>query len=297
MPLGIDRFPGQCFFRTSPPQGFLHPGQQPKFNRTLSGTSCRTSMNWTNKVVLITGASSGIGRALSVELARKGASVGLLARRADVLNEVAASIVNCGGGALALPADVTDAAAVREAVRKLRQRFGPIDVLVANAGISVNTFVPDLCDKQIAELINVNVIGVVNSVSAVLPDMVSRGSGHLVGNSSLAAYRGLPKTAAYCASKAAVSSFLEAIRIDLRGSGVAVTIIHPGFIKTSLIEHIRRTPYVMELDHAVKKIIRAIEKRKKRYSFPWQMATLARACKVMPTPVYDWFAERNSFRG
>jgi short-subunit dehydrogenase len=170
-------------------------------------------------------------------------------------------------------------------------------VLVANAGISVNTFVPDLCDKQIAELINVNVIGVVNSVSAVLPDMVSRGSGHLVGNSSLAAYRGLPKTAAYCASKAAVSSFLEAIRIDLRGSGVAVTIIHPGFIKTSLIEHIRRTPYVMELDHAVKKIIRAIEKRKKRYSFPWQMATLARACKVMPTPVYDWFAERNSFRG
>ena len=254
-------------------------------------------MDWTNKVVLITGASSGIGRALSVQLARKGAAVGLLARRAEVLNQVAESIVNRGGGALALPADVTDAAAVREAARELRQRFGPIDVLVANAGISVNTFVPDLCDKKIAELINVNVIGVVNSVSAVLPDMVSRGSGHLVGNSSLAAYRGLPKTAAYCASKAAVSSFLEAIRIDLRGSGVAVTIIHPGFVRTPLIENIRRTPYVMELDHAVKKIIRAIEKRKKRYSFPWQMATLARACKVMPTPMYDWFAQRNSFRG
>ncbi len=254
-------------------------------------------MNWTNKVVLITGASSGIGRALAIQLSRKGAAVGLLARRAEVLKQVAEDIESCGGRALVLPADVTDAAAVRNAARELRQHFGPIDVLVANAGISVNTFVPDLCEKKIAELININVTGVVNSVSAVLPDMVSRGSGHLVGNSSLAAYRGLPKTAAYCASKAAVSSFMEAIRIDLRGSGVDVTIIHPGFVKTSLIEHIRRTPYVMELDHAVRKIIRAIEKRKKRYSFPWQLATVARACKIMPTPMYDWFAERNSFRG
>ena len=255
------------------------------------------NMHWTNKVVLITGASSGIGRALGIQLARKGAAVGLLARRAEVLKQVAESIESSGGRALALPADVTDAAAVREAVRELRQRFGPIDLLVANAGISVNTFVPDLCEKKIAELMNVNVIGVVNSVAAVLPDMVNRGRGHLVGNSSLAAYRGLPKTAAYCASKAAVSSFLEAIRIDLRGSGVDVTIIHPGFVKTQLIANIRRTPYVMELDHAVKKIIRAIEKRKKRYSFPWQMATVARACKLMPTPMYDWFAQRNSFRG
>jgi short-subunit dehydrogenase len=254
-------------------------------------------MHWTNKVVLITGASSGIGRALGIELARKGAAVGLLARRAEVLKQVAESIESSGGRALALPADVTDAAAVREAVRELRQRFGPIDVLMANAGISVNTFVPDLCEKKIAELMNVNVIGVVNSVAAVLPDMVNRGRGHLVGNSSLAAYRGLPKTAAYCASKAAVSSFLEAIRIDLRGSGVDVTIIHPGFVKTSLIANIRSTPYVMELDHAVKKIVRAIEKRKTRYSFPWQLAIVARACKLMPTPMYDWFAERNSFRG
>ena len=254
-------------------------------------------MYWTNKVVLITGASSGIGRALAIQLARKGAAVGLLARRAEILKEIAEGIQNCGGAALALPADVTDAAAVRNAVRELRERFGPIDVLVANAGISVNTFLPDLCEKKIAELMNVNVIGVVNSVAAVLPDMINRGSGHLVGNSSLAAYRGLPKTAAYCASKAAVSSFLEAVRIDLRGSGVDVTIIHPGFVKTPLIEHIRHTPYVMELDHAVTKIIRAIEKRKKRYSFPWQLATVARACKLMPTPMYDWFAERNSFRG
>jgi len=138
---------------------------------------------------------------------------------------------------------------------------------------------------------------VVNSVSAVLPEMVRRRSGHLVANSSLAAYRGLPKSAAYCASKAAISTFFEAIRIDLRGSGVDVTTIHPGFVKTPLIASIRRTPYVMELDYAVNKIVRAIEKRKKRYSFPWQLATMARASKLLPTPMYDWIAERNSFRG
>lgn len=252
---------------------------------------------WSTKVVLITGASSGIGRALGIELAKRGAAVGLLARRRELLDQVVDQIQSSGGRALALPVDVTQPEAVRQAASELSSEFGPIDVLVANAGINVNTYVPDLCEKKIAELMSVNVLGVVNSVAAVLPDMVRRGSGQLVGNSSLAAYRGLPKTAAYCASKAAVSSFLEAIRIDLRGSGVDVTIIHPGFVKTSLITNIRRTPYVMELDHAVRKIVRAIEKRKKRYSFPWQMATLARACKLLPVPMYDWFAERNSFRG
>jgi len=254
-------------------------------------------MDWTNKVVLITGASSGIGRAMGIELARRGASVGLLARRGEVLEEIVDKIAAGGGRGLALPADVTDALAVRAAVSELRRTFGPIDILVANAGINVNTFVPDLDEKKIADLINVNVLGVVNSVSAVLPEMVSRGSGHLVANSSLAAYRGLPKSAAYCASKAAISTFFEAIRIDLRGSGVAVTTIHPGFVKTPLIASIRRTPYVMELDYAVNKIVGAIEKRKKGYSFPWQLATVARACKLLPTPMYDWFAERNSFRG
>jgi NADP-dependent 3-hydroxy acid dehydrogenase YdfG len=254
-------------------------------------------MAWTNKVVLITGASSGIGRAMGIELARRGASVGLLARRGQVLAGIVDKIAAGGGRGLALPADVTDALAVRAAVSEVRRTFGPIDVLVANAGINVNTFVPDLDEKKIADLINVNVLGVVNSVSAVLPEMVNRGSGHLVANSSLAAYRGLPKSAAYCASKAAISTFFEAIRIDLRGSGVDVTTIHPGFVKTPLTASIRRTPYVMELDYAVNKIVRAIEKRKKGYSFPWQLATMARACKLLPTPMYDWFAERNSFRG
>jgi short-subunit dehydrogenase len=231
-----------------------------------------------------------------LELARHGARVGLLARRREVLEEVVNEIARAGGRAIALPADVTQPDAVRAAVAELRRAFGQIDLLVANAGISINTFIPDLCEKQIAELINVNVIGVVNSVSAVLGEMVEQRSGHLVVNSSLAAYRGLPKSAAYCASKAAISSFFEALRIDLKGTGVDVTIIHPGFVKTNMVTNIARTPYLMEVDQAVRKIVRAIEKRKKGYAFPWQLATLARACKLLPIPMYDWFAARNSFR-
>jgi short-subunit dehydrogenase len=253
-------------------------------------------MDWSSQVVLITGASSGIGRGLALELARRGAQVGLLARRREILEDVVKEIAAGGGRAIALPADVTQPDLVRAAVAELRGTFGRIDLLVANAGISINTFVPDLCEKQIAELINVNVIGVVNSVSAVLGEMVEQGSGHLVVNSSLAAYRGLPKSAAYCASKAAISSFFEALRIDLKNTGVDVTIIHPGFVKTNMISSIARTPYLMEVDHAVCKIVRAIEKRKKGYAFPWQLAALARACKLLPIPMYDWFAARNSFR-
>ena len=118
--------------------------------------------------------------------------------------------------------------------------------------------------------------------------MVKRGSGQLVVISSLAAYRGLPKSAAYCASKAAVSAFFESLRLDLESRGIAVTIIHPGFIKTPLTAgRDAQMPFLMELDDAVKKMANAIEKRRKRYSFPWQLATIVRAGMIMPIWMYD----------
>lgn len=253
-------------------------------------------MDWSGKVVLITGASSGIGRGLGVELARRGAAVGLLARRADALNEIVEEIEAVGGRAIALPADVTHADAVRFSACALRRKFGYIDLLIANAGVGATTYAVDLCEKEVAEMIKVNVIGVVNSVTAVIPHMIERGAGHLVAISSLAAYRGLPKSAAYCASKAAVSALFESLRIDLMGTGIDVTIIHPGFIKTPLTAGRKRMPYLMELDYAVKKMVRAIEKRKKSYAFPWQLASIVRASMLLPIPLYDWIAAKNSFR-
>jgi short-subunit dehydrogenase len=250
-----------------------------------------------NKVVLLTGASSGIGRGLATELARKGAKVGLVARREELIADAVQEIEAAGGHAVAIKADVQDIESLSAAVNKLREKFGAIDILIANAGIGATTDGAQLDSREVANVINVNVIGVANSVSAVVREMVARGSGQLVVISSLAAYRGLPKSAAYCASKAAVSAFFESLRIDLEPKGIDVTIIHPGFIKTPLTAgREANMPFLMERDDAVKKMARAIEKRRKRYSFPWQLATIVRASMIMPIWMYDRITRNNSFR-
>lgn len=254
-------------------------------------------VDWSKRVVFITGASSGIGRALAVELGRRGARLGLLARRGDLLSEIVGEVEKAGGSALALEADVRDAAAVRRMAERLSQTFGPVDLLVANAGVGATTAAKDLKPEAVADVININVMGAVNSATAVLPEMVERRQGQLVVISSLAAYRGLPKSAAYCASKAAVSAFFESLRVDLRGTGVDVTIIHPGFIKTPLTAGRQANmPYLMELDAAVEKIVRAIESRKKSYAFPWQLASIVRAAMIMPVPLYDRIVSKRSYR-
>ena len=252
---------------------------------------------WANKVVMITGASSGIGKGMALEIASRGASVALLARREDLLNELVDQIKARNGKAIAAAADVRDAAAVRAAADRFRKELGPIDILVANAGIGTSNHAVQLRPDHVAEVININVLGAVNSVAAVAPEMVERGQGRLVAISSLAAYRGLAKSAAYCASKAAISAYFESVRIDLRNTGVEVSIIYPGFIKTAITAgRENKMPYLMELEDGVKIIVSAIEKRKKSYAFPWQLATIVRAGLLMPVAMYDWIAARNSFR-
>jgi short-subunit dehydrogenase len=246
---------------------------------------------------MITGASSGIGRGLAVELSRRGASLGLMARRNDLLSDLVSEVVSRGGAAVPLPADVTDAAAVRAAADRLRSELGPIDVLIVNAGIGGASDATQLNPAQVAEVINVNLLGAVNSVAAVLPEMAARGEGQLVAISSLSAYRGIPKSAAYGASKAGLSCLFESIRLDVQPTGVKVTIIHPGFIKTALTagRH-SKMPFLMELDDAVQKIVWAIEKKKKSYAFPWQLASFVRLGMVMPNFMYDRIASRARFR-
>ena len=252
---------------------------------------------WTNKVVMITGASSGIGRGLALEIAAHGAHLGLLARREELLNELATEARAHNVKAVTASADVRDAQAVRAAADRFRNELGPIDILIANAGIGTADHALQLSPDHAAKVIGINVLGAVNSVAAVAPEMVERGQGRLVAISSLAAYRGLPKSAAYCASKAALTAYFESVRIDLRRTGVGVTIIYPGFIKTALTSgRASKMPYLMELDYAVKKIVSAIEKEKKTYAFPWRLATFVRSGLLMPAGIYDWIAERNSFR-
>ena len=246
---------------------------------------------------MITGASAGIGRGLALEIASRGGHLALVARREDLLHQIVDEAKQRNVKAIAATADVRDVKAVWEAADGFRKELGPIDILIANAGIGTSDHATRLTPEHAANVIGINVLGAVNSVAAVLPEMVERKQGRLVAISSLAAYRGLAKSAAYCASKAALTAYFESLRIDLRHTGVGVTIIHPGFIKTALTSgREAKMPYLMELDKGVKKIVSAIEREKKSYAFPWQLATIVRAGLIMPTAMYDWIASRNSFR-
>ena len=136
-----------------------------------------------------------------------------------------------------------------------------------------------------------------NSVSAVLPDMLERGSGQLVAISSLAGFRGLPRSAAYSASKAGMTAFFEGVRLDVQHKGLAVTIIHPGFIRTPLTSaRANKMPFIMELEDSISHFLRAIEKRKKFAAFPWQLATIVRLGKIFPAWLYDRIAAGVKYR-
>jgi short-subunit dehydrogenase len=255
-------------------------------------------MDWKNSVILLTGASSGIGEALALAFANRGATIGLLARREELLLALAKRCENAGGTARVFACDVTDASAVQTAADRFREEFRHIDILIANAGVGGNnTETRALKPEAVKHVIDINLLGAANAIHAVLPQMLERGSGHLVAISSLAGFRGLPKSAAYSASKAGMTAFFESVRLDVAHKGVAVTIIQPGFIKTPLTSgRENKMPYLMELDDAIPHFIHAIEKKKKFAAVPWQLATLVRAGRVFPAWLYDRIAGRARYR-
>lgn len=255
-------------------------------------------MNWKGRTIFLTGASSGIGEGLAVALAKRGAVVGLVARRREMLEELADRCEKAGGTARVFPADVTDAAAIADAAGKFRDEFGHIDIMIANAGIGGNDDKTRNYDPEsVKKVIDINLLGAVNSIHAVVPEMIARRSGQLVAISSLAGFRGLPKSAAYSASKAGMTAFFESVRLDVADKGVSVTIIQPGFIRTPLTSgRANKMPFLMELDDAIPHFIKAIENRKRFAAFPWQLATLVRAGKFMPGWLYDRIAGRARYR-
>jgi short-subunit dehydrogenase len=242
-------------------------------------------------VAFVTGASSGIGAALVRALRARGWHVGALARRAEILDAIAAEGAGAAaGGARVLPlaADVCDADAVAAAAVRTEQALGPIDLLIANAGIGELLDAREPGGARARRVIEVNLLGALASIDAVLPGMVARGRGRIVGVSSLAGYRGLPTSAAYSASKAALSTYLESLRVDLYTSGIRVTDVCPGFVRTPITDKNRfPMPWMVEPEDAARIILDGALAGRARIAFPWQMGLLMAFARLLPRFIYD----------
>jgi NAD(P)-dependent dehydrogenase (short-subunit alcohol dehydrogenase family) len=242
-------------------------------------------------VALITGAGSGLGRALARALAAEGTAVAAIDLKPEPLATLAEEL---GSKKVEWAvADVTDRPALRAAVAQLEERLGPVGLLIANAGIGLETPGVTFPAEAIEAVIRVNLIGVVNSIEAVLPGMVKRQGGHLVAVSSLASFRGLPRMAGYCASKAGVNAVMDALRVELKPHGISVTTICPGWIQTPMTANLDvPKPHLMEAAEAARRIVRAIRRRWPFYAFPRPAARRLRLLSWLPTAASDWLLYR-----
>ncbi len=242
----------------------------------------------TKKNVFLTGASSGIGRALAVEYGRQGASVALAARRREELEATAAEVKKAGGDARVYPLDVADADAVKDAVRAAERDLGSLDVVIANAGIAVNGPLATGSWEDVARVLDVNIRGAFATLVAAVPILVAQQKGHLVGVSSLAGRRGLPYSGAYGASKAALTSFLETLRIELAPMGVRVTDVQPGFVATPMNEgEAFPMPFRWPVERAARHVVRRLERAPRVLAFPWQTAALTALGMAVPSWLWD----------
>jgi short-subunit dehydrogenase len=243
------------------------------------------------RVIVLTGAANGIGRATAEALAARGARLGLIDLDGERLEEIAGRL---GPAVASRAADVTDADGMKAAVASLESAIGPTDVLVACAGVGRLTQVPDLDTSGLRAMLEVNVLGVAHAIDAVLPGMVGRGRGHLVGISSVAGFRGMPWMASYSASKAAVWAYLEALRPALKRRGVRITTVFPGFVRTGMTLDIpyARPVSMMEPERAAAHLVRAIESRRRDYVFPWSARLGMGFLRRSPNFLFDWMMDQ-----
>ena len=214
---------------------------------------------------------------------------------ARALEEASGSSPAADGERTVIPlaADVTDLPALKSLAAEVEEKFGPIDVLIANAGTHIPTSVEKFDAAQYEKIMRVNFFGQLNCIEAVLPGMIERKSGHIVGVASVAGYRALPKAGAYGASKAALIHFLDSIRFDLIEHGVDVTVVNPGFVRTPLTDkNDFEMPYLMEVEPAAKTMLAGIEKRKFEVHFPKVFTCQLKLMRIIPFSLYYQIIKR-----
>ncbi len=251
-----------------------------------------SSLPWT--CVWITGASSGIGAELALQLARRGLTVAASARSADKL----AALAGREPRIRPYPVDVTDRLAMAATARRIGEELPPVDLAILNAGIGSFASASRFSAAEAAATMAVNYGGIANALEPLIPMMIARGRGHLAFVASVSAYRGLSKAASYGASKAAVNSLAESLAVDLSARGVTVTVVNPGFVDTPMTEHNPfPMPFLMPVEEAAARIIRGLERRRFEVAFPWQTVTALKLARLMPAPLYLWLARRVAGRG
>ncbi len=245
-------------------------------------------MNYPKNIV-ITGASSGLGAALAVHYARPGVTLHLSGRHAGRLAQTASLCEELGAHAHSVTLDVTDAAAMQQWLETIDAET-PVDLAIANAGISAGLGGGEEKAEQARAIFSINIDGVVNTLSPLIPRMIARRSGQLALISSLAGIRGLPSSPAYSASKAWVRVYGEGLRGWLARTNVKVNVVCPGFITTPMTDvNPYRMPFIMPADNAATLIARGLAKNKSRIAFPWQLYLPLLAMTALPVTISDKF--------
>lgn len=238
--------------------------------------------------IWVTGASSGIGAALAAELARRGARVAVTARRQEALQNVAAPL-----GLRVEPGDVTDGAGIRDIVRRLEAEWGGLDIVVLNAGTYEPVTPDDLRAEVFRRHFDVNALGAINCIEAVLPGMRERRSGLIAVTSSVTGLAGLPLASAYGATKAYLISMCDSLRADLASSGVGVTVILPGFVRTPLTDQNDfRMPGIIEADEAARIIADGLERGRAEIGVPVKALAFMKALAMAPGPLRRRYVAR-----
>lgn len=244
---------------------------------------------WSEARVWVIGASTGIGEALARLLLGSGARVALSARNAERLARLAAT----SRTALALPADVTDAASIESAWQTIVERWGGCDLVVVVSGTHREMRAWELTEQGAAAVLDVNLNGVIRCCAAVVPTLLAQGHGAIAIVSSLAGYRGLPKALVYGASKAAVGNFAEALYLDLRPRGIGVFLVNPGFVKTPLTDRNRfRMPALISAQEAAEVILRELRSGRFEIHFPKRFSRVMKLLRILPYRLYFWAIRR-----
>jgi len=242
---------------------------------------------------LITGASSGLGREIAIQLAADGTELVLTARREDQLRKVAREVEAAGGRAHVVVLDVSDAQRAREVVRSWDHRLGGFDLVLANAGIGAAAHTRDLEWADIERVLDVNVRGAFAILHAASGPMLERGTGTLAGMSSLAGLRGMPGSGVYSASKAALSIYLETLRVDTRALGLRVVDIRPGYVHTPMTAGSEKPlPFVIDVETAARHSIRGMKSGRAVVAYPWRAAWAVRAMALLPNGLWNVVAAR-----